>query len=110
MDGGMSKINFETECACGAPLMGEVKKPTRYEHSIKKITCGDCGTRYLIKLERDKGIKDRRVFITNCYLLELSPQCRRAITKNPIMKAKVIAEKMGYETKPDNSLIETEMD
>lgn len=105
----MSKINFETECACGAPLIGSIKKPTRFEHSITKLTCGDCDSRYMLKCERDRKVRDRKVFITNAYLLELSRPCRDIIKKDPMVKARALKESV-FGSRPDNSIVETEMD
>lgn len=91
--------------------MGDVKKPTRFQHQILKITCGDCSSRFMLKIERDLKIKDRRVFITKCFILDISDGLKQIISSDPIVKAKVWAERKGLiDSKPDNSVIETEMD
>ncbi len=105
----MAKLTFNTECPCGAPLKSSVKKPTRFENSFQKLHCKKCGSRFLLTCVRDKEM-GKRTFTAHFEDLELTKKAQDAQAARPIVKAKIIADKLGLLPIEERSAIRTDLD
>jgi hypothetical protein len=106
----MALMDCGTKCPCGAELKGRVRKPTPFTNSFVKLTCKECGSRFMISCVRDMEEKPNRVFTTHVDLLELSPAAEKVIKSPLSFKAKALKEKVLGSAKGSASAIQTDLD
>lgn len=80
-------------------------KPTLVQHSVTKVACKSCGSRFLLSCWRDKESAER-VFKTDVELLFLSDKAKTEQSKT--IKTKMLRNKVLGE--PDDFLLETHLD
>jgi hypothetical protein len=111
----MALMSTWTECPCGQKLQSRMKKPTWYEHSIAKLVCKVCGSRFLLSCVREKSEDGSRVFRSHIDILELSDEAKQIVSSRASFKAKkaVAQVKNAIGLDPfanDGDIVETKLD
>lgn len=75
----MAKLAYDAECICKGKITTVIKKPTRMEHSVAKVRCEKCGSRYLIVCFVDQTSPGRqfKTDVENIYLSEEAKALRQ---------------------------------
>jgi hypothetical protein len=76
----MSYLKFGGDCACGGKIKTHVKKPTQMEPTNTKVTCHDCGTRFMVQAYVEKGSSPRK-YMHDIEILNLSEKAREIVKK-----------------------------
>lgn len=84
MDGVSAKqASMATRCVCGNDLSFKIRKPTRFDPTIAKVSC-KCGSRYMFSCIIDKQSGQPNL---EAHILELSRKAK-AITKKSLLESR----------------------
>jgi len=72
-----SRANFKTKCVCGGDIQFDIKKPTRFQPALTKVSCPSCRSRYFMTCEIDRN-QPGRVFKVSADLIELTSPAKDA--------------------------------
>jgi hypothetical protein len=74
----MARMNLSSQCPCGFKLHANVRKPTRFQHTIVKINCASCRSRFEVTATVDRN-EPGRVYKHHFEILDLSEKACEAL-------------------------------
>lgn len=75
----MAFLFAQTKCACDTDIKFRLKKPTRMHHSVGKVECQGCGSRYLVSSKATQDERGRRSYKTFVDAIELTSALNKAL-------------------------------
>lgn len=84
----MAKIEYSAECLCGGKMLTTFKNPTRFQHSVSRVTCGGCGSEFMFLFSVEYDENNVRAIMPTHEAINLTPKLLDAIKKHNEKKVK----------------------